>query len=117
MRFSFLILITLSVILVKTMAAPRPLCQGLLDSENEIDNDNLDPSKREQLIMVLANKYPSFYKKIENEPCFEQLLKKMKYLVDPLWNEFVVIENLEEDDERKAISADSPNVELVNPKK
>ena len=110
MRFSFLILISLSVISVKTMAVPRPLCQGLLDSENEID-----ASKRDQLIMVLANKYPKFYQKIENEPCFDQLLKKMEYLIDPLWNEFSVIENLEEEDESKTTRADSPNIELVDP--
>ena len=115
MRFSFLILISLSVISVKTMAVPRPLCQGLLDSENEIDNNNLDASKRDQLIMVLANKYPKFYQKIENEPCFDQLLKKMEYLIDPLWNEFSVIENLEEEDESKTTRADSPNIELVDP--
>ena len=69
------------------LAAPNSLCTESSKTDSDQNETPLDPIVKDQLKVLLAYKYPDYYKKIKQLPCFEEELKKSKYLVDPLWNE------------------------------
>ena len=62
----------------RSLAAPTSLCAS---------ESTLDPTTKDQLEVLLAYKYPDYYEKMKELPCFDEELEKAKYLVDPLWNE------------------------------
>ena len=67
-----------------SMAAPNKICNG-----DEFNDEPLDPILKDQIEILVLHKYPDYYKKIKDLPCFNQELKKLEYLVDPLWNQIL----------------------------
>lgn len=72
-----------------SMAAPNKICNGMSESSNGVDDESLDPLLKNQIEILVLQKYPEYYKKIKDLPCFNQELKKLEYLVDPLWNQIL----------------------------
>ena len=73
-----------------SMAAPNKICNGMSESD-----ELLDPVLKDQIEILVLHKYPDYYKKIKDLPCFNQELKKLEYLVDPLWNQILNHEETE----------------------
>ena len=69
----------------RNLAKPIPLCPGLTDSNSR----PLDANEKAELIRFLANndRYVNYYKTITDQPCFDQELQNLYYLIDPSWNE------------------------------
>ena len=75
--------------LTTSMAAPNKICNGMSESSDEFNDEPLDPILKDQIEIMVLQKYPDYYKKIKALPCFNQELKKLEYLVDPLWNQII----------------------------
>ena len=72
-----------------SMAAPNKICNGMSESSDEFNDEPLDPILKDQIEIMVLQKYPDYYKKIKALPCFNQELKKLEYLVDPLWSQII----------------------------
>ena len=72
-----------------SMAAPNKICNGMSESSDEFNDEPLDPILKDQIEILVLDKYPDYYKKIKDLPCFNQELKKLEYLADPLWNQII----------------------------
>ena len=72
-----------------SMAAPNKICNGMSESSDEFNDKPMDPILKDQIEILVLHKYPDYYKKIKDLPCFNQELKKLEYLVDPLWNQIL----------------------------
>ena len=72
-----------------SMAAPNKICKGMSESSDEFNDKPMDLILKDQLEILVLHKYPDYYKKIKDLPCFNQELKKLEYLVDPEWNQIL----------------------------
>ena len=81
----FRIIFTFVIILTTSLPATTPLC-------TDSNTRPLDSFEKAELEKYLANskKYASFYNTIKEEPCFEEQLQKLFYLIDFYPNEVLI---------------------------
>ena len=74
-------------ILATSVVAPTPLC-------GDSNTKQLGPSEKAKLEKFLANseKYSDYYDEIRKQPCFDQELQKLYYLIDLSLKEVVIEE-------------------------